>query len=355
VRFDLARRAVAGDPVRVVDGMAVAPTGTLNVVVTTAGTLVSVPAGTEGAPLRTLAFVDRQGRDTPLPAPARPYDSVRLSPDGTRIAVSIRDQENDIWTWDLARQTLARLTFDADMDICPVWTPDSRRVVFASARTGAYNLYARDVDGAARDVRLTAGANTQVPGSVTPDGTRVIAHEVRPQTKSDLVRFALTPGDGAGPAAAEGLVETPFEEWNGEISPDGRFIAYQSEESGQSEIYVRPSRSDATARWQVSSGGASEPVWTQGGRELIYRDAALRLTAVAVDTTGPVLRPGRPSTLAVTVDSLGVAWRSYDVSSDGQRFLVLRRLAERPRDTSPAGFVVVQHWLEELTRLVPAK
>ena len=355
VRFDLGRRAVMGDPVRVVDGMAVAPTGALNVAVTTAGTLVFVPEGTEGAPLRTLAFVDRQGRETPIPAPARPYDSARLSPDGTRIAVSIHDHENDIWTWDLKRQTLARVTFDADMDISPVWTPDSRRVVFASARTGAYNLYARDVDGAAREVRLTAGANTQVPGSVTPDGTRIIAHEVRPQTKSDLVRFALTPGGGAGFAVAEGLVETSFDEWNGEISPDGRFIAYQSEESGQSEVYVRPSQAGATARWQVSSGGGSEPVWTRGGLELIYRAGAQRLTAVSVETTGPMFRAGRPSTLAVTVEPMGVAWRSYDASLDGQRFLVIKNLVNRPQDASSPSFVIVQHWFEELTRLVRAK
>jgi serine/threonine-protein kinase len=298
-------------------------------------------------------LVDRRGRETPLAAPARPYDSARLSPDGTRIAVSIRDQENDIWTWDLARQTLARLTFDADMDIAPVWTPDSRRVVFASARTGAYNLYARDVDGAAGDVRLTSGANTQVPGSVTPDGTRVIAQEVRPETKSDLVGFALTPAGGAGLAAAEGLVETPFEEWSGEISPDGRFIAYQSEESGQSEIYVRPSQVGATARWQVSSGGGDAPVWTLGGRELLYLDAAGQVMAVA--TTGAAFRPGRPSTLAGRIEPMGLAWRTYDVSSDGQRFLVMKKLPERAQDTSAPGFVVVQHWFEELARLVPAK
>ena len=355
VGFDLARLTVAGDSVRVIDGMAEAPTGALNVAVTAAGTLVFVPAGTDGAALRTLVWVDRQGRETPLPSPARPYDSARLSPDGTRIAVSIRDQDNDIWTWDLSRHTLSRLTFDADMDICPVWAPDGRRVVFASSRTGAYNLYARDVDGAARDVRLTAGANTQVPGSVTPDGAFLIGHEVRPRTASDLVRFALAPVEGAGPAAPEGLVETPFEEWNGEISPDGRFIAYQSEESGQSEVYVRPSDGAANARWQVSSGGGAEPVWTRAGRELIYRGAAQRLTAVPTETSGPAFRSGRPSTLGITVESIGVAWRSYDVSADGQRFLVMKTLAERQPDTSSAGFVIVQNWFEELKRLVPAK
>ena len=96
-------------------------------------------------------------------------------------------------------------------------------------------------------------------------------------------------------------------------------------------------------------------MWTRGGRELIYRDAAQRLTAVPVETSGPVFRPGRPTTLDVTVESIGVAWRSYDVSSDGQRFLVMKTLAERQQNTSSAGFVVVQNWFEELQRLVPAK
>ena len=95
-----------------------------------------VPGGTAAVQQRSLAWVDRQGHETPIAAPPRPYESARLSPDGTRVAVDIRDQDNDIWTWDLARQTLTRLTFDADIDLVPVWTPDSRRVVFASARTG---------------------------------------------------------------------------------------------------------------------------------------------------------------------------------------------------------------------------
>jgi len=107
---------------------------------------------------------------------------------------------------DVLRQTLTRLTFDADVDLSPVWTPDGRRIVFASTRSGVYNLYAREVDGAASDMRLTSGANTQLPDSVTPDGAFVIGHEVRPQTRSDLVRFPLDPGRHAGAPAAEGLV-----------------------------------------------------------------------------------------------------------------------------------------------------
>ena len=358
VRFDLSRRAVVGDPVRVIDDVALSPTSALNAVVTTAGTLVVLPGGAGATILRSPVWVDRQGHETPTGAPARPYESARLSPDGTRVAVSIRDQENDIWMWDLARKTLTRLTFDADVDLDPIWTPDGRRVVFASARTGVYNVYARDVDGSAPDVRLTTAANTQLPTSVTPDGAFVIAQEIRPHTKSDLVRVALAPGRGAGPAEAEGLVETPFEEWSGAISPDGRFIAYVSDESGPgapSEIYVRPYPMASNARWQVSPGGGMDPVWTRGGRELLYRDDTGRLMAVPVETTGPTFRTGTPAPLAVHVDPVYVAWRAWDVSPDGQRFLVLKKLPDNPQAASPMSFVVVQNWLKDLERLVPAK
>ena len=355
VRFDLSRRAVVGDPVRVIDGMAGAPTGALNVAASQAGMLVYVPSGSDAVTLRSLVWVDRQGHETPIPAPPRPYQSARLSPDGTRVAVNIRDQENDIWVWDLSRQTLTRLTFDADIDLSPVWTPDGRRIVFASTRTGVYNLYAREVDGSSSDVRLTTGANTQLPDSVTADGAFVIGHEVRPRTKSDLVRFPLDPGRGAKAMAAEGLVETPFEEWNGEVSPDGRFLAYQSEESGQTQVYVRPYPRGANARWQVSSSGGMAPVWTRKGHELIYLDGAGRLTAVAVDTTASTVQTAMPVTLVTTAYAAPGPWRAYDVSADGQRFLVMKEGAGRPQDASPPGFVVVQNWFEELKRLVPSK
>jgi serine/threonine-protein kinase len=355
VRFDLPRRVVVGDPVRVIDGVAVTPTSALNVAVTRAGTMIYAPGGAGASTPRSLLWVDRHGRETPIAAPPRPYESARLSPDGTRVAVGVRDQENDIWTWDLARRTLTRLTFDADVDISPVWSADGHRVVYASPRAGVYNLYARAVDGSASDERLTSGANTQIPDSVTPDGAYIIGHEVRPQTKSDLARIALDPARGAPAAAAEGLIETPFEEWNGEVSPDGRFLAYQSDESGQNEVYVRPYPHVASARWQVSSGGGTEPVWTRGGRELIYLDIARHLTAQSVDTRGPTFHTGPPTTLVTSAYAAPGPWRSYDVSPDGERFLVMKDGAGKPQDLLATGFVVVQNWFEELRRLVPTK
>jgi serine/threonine-protein kinase len=354
VRFDVGRRTVVGEPVRMLDGVASTPTSAMNIAVSRTGTLVFVPGGASSPARRTLAWMDRRGQQTPIQAPVRPYESVRLSPDGTRVALSIRDQENDIWTWDLARQTLSRVTFDPDIDLDPVWSPDGRRLIYASTRTGVYNLYARDVDGGTADTRLTTSANTQLPDAVTPDGLAIVSHEVRPQTGSDLVRASLAPG-ATGAQGATDLVSTPFEEWNAEVSPDGRWLAYQSDESGRDEVYVRPMATGTTPRWQVSAGGGVQPVWTRGGRELIFLDAERRLTSIAVDAASDGFRGGPPATISAARVATPMPWRAYDVTADGQRFLVLDENRASLADAPAPAFVVVQHWFEELRHLVPAK
>jgi len=301
---------------------------------------------------RSLVWFDRQGRETPIPAPPRAYDSARLAPDETRVAVGIRDREQDIWIWDLARQTLTRLTSDPSGDLAPVWTPDGKRVVFASTRTGVYNLYAQAADGTGRVIRLSDGGNTQAPDAMTPDGAFVVGREVRPTTKADIVRFAM--GTDGGPGSPDALVDTRFDEWNADVSPDGRFIAYQSNESGRLEVYVQPYPRLADGRWQVSLNGGSQPQWTLGGRELIYVEDGGRFLSVTFETDGTTVKVGRPVTLfttryAVQGDS---PFRSYDVSRDGQRFLMITDAAEGA--SSPA-LVVVQNWTEELTRLLSAR
>ena len=148
---------------------------------------------------------------------------------------------------------------------------------------------------------------------------------------------------------------TPFHEWNAEVSPDGRFLAYQSGESGESEVYVRPYPVVASARWQVSSGGGEQPAWARGGRELIYVDREQRLTSVLVDP-GSTFRAGSAERLSVRVDgSRSSPWRQYDVTGDGKRFLVLRDGTDSVKNAVSSGFVVVLNWTEELKRLVPTK
>ena len=352
VRFDPVRLDVQSDPVPVVEQVTTKTNGTADFSVSRTGTLVYV-AGVEGqAARRTLVWVDRKGQEEPIKAPPRAYVVARLSPDGTRLALDIRDQDSDIWTWDFARQMLTRLTFDPAVDVQPVWTPDSRRIIFASQRDGLANLFWHAADGSGADERLTTSARGQYPNSVTPDGTHVLSHEVSAKTSNDVVQIAL---DAASPQRpSEPLVQTAFTELDAQVSPDGRYLAYQSNESGRPEIYVRPYPKVSDGRWQVSHAGGTRPAWARNGRELFYIDAATLLTSVPVQMAGPTFTAGNPSQVLGTKYATPVNVRNYDVAADGQRFVMIKEIPGDDK-TPPARIVVVQHWLEELKTRVPQK
>ena len=161
-----------GDPVTVVERVMMKPTGAANYAVSRAGTLVYMLGAevTQTTP-RSLVWVDRKGHEEPIKAPLRAYGTPRLSPDGTRVAAEVYDQNTDIWIWDFARETLRRLTFDPGGDGMSVWTPDGRRIIFESARAGVPNLYRQAADGTGTVDRLTTSANPQWPTAITPDGT----------------------------------------------------------------------------------------------------------------------------------------------------------------------------------------
>jgi serine/threonine-protein kinase len=290
VAFDLDRLTVSGRPVPVVQGVqrsAASPANsgdTANYGVTDSGTLVYLASGAVAggggqiATMRTLAWVNRDGREEPLAAPPRPYSYPRVSPDGTQVAVDVRDAESDIWVWSLARATLTRLTFDPLLDRFPVWSPDGRRLAFSSQRDGSRgNLFWQMADGTGQAERVAKGGNnSQVfPTSFSPDGTRLIAHGDPNGTQVDDIGI-VSLGAGADSEVAP-LLATMFGEANAEVSPDGRWLAYDSDESGKLEVYVRPFPTVDAGRWQVSTGGGAQPVWARSGRELFYRsgDAVL--------------------------------------------------------------------------------
>jgi len=337
-RFDLQQQRLVGEPVPIDEKPLLQSAGAVNAALSDRGTLVYVPASIADMSVRSLAWVDRQGRETNINAPPGRYASVRLSPDGTRVALELRDPQPDIWVRDLQRGTQTRLTFTGAM--APVWVPDGRRIVFTSAEA-LPNLFVRSADGTGLDARVTTSANIQVPISITPDAASIVSVERRPQTGSDLVRVALS---GSGPSRS--LLETGFTEQNGEVSPDGRFLAYESNESGMFEIHVRPYPDVENGRWQVSKGGGTRPTWTRSGRELVYLDASDHLTIVPVDGSASAFHAGVPSTLPAKAYTPLVAWRHYDVSTDGQRFLVLSEEASDARSAPTQSFVVVEHWLD---------
>ena len=354
IRFDLRRGAVVGDPMPLAEQVAIVDEAQAFLSLTESGTLVYLQSAATDTAKSTLVWVDRDGHEEPIAAPPRAYVGPRISPDGASIAVEIRDQENDIWRWDVPRQALTRLTFDPAIDRDPVWTPDGRQVIFASSRTGAFDLYARAADGTGSDVRLTANLNSQYAAQVTPDGMFIIGSEVRLHTAFDIVRFALngSPGAGAAVTRSDLLIETPADDRNAELSPNGRYLAYQSNESGQSEIYVRPYPQIGSGRWQVSTSSGKGPAWARDGREIFYMDRTNHLMTVPVDTAGPTFSAGASVAVLQTPYAAPFAWRMFDVAADGTRFLMIKRQFSQ---TAARTIVVVQNWVEELKRILPPK
>src|SRR5262245_9805706 len=208
---------------------------------------------------------------------------------------------------------LRRLTFDPSPDQFPVWTPDGQRIVFASLRTGAFNLFAQAADGTGTVERLTTSANTQSPAFVAPDGTAIIGAEISPKTAAEIVRFQLNGSAGSVLSVLEPLVRTPAIEYLPELSPDGRYIAYQSDESARDEIYVRTFPHVNDGVWQVSTAGGTSPTWARTGRELFYLGADGALMAVPVQTSGGTFAVGNPAKLLDTAYATpGRYARSYD-------------------------------------------
>jgi serine/threonine-protein kinase len=372
VRFDPAKLEVVSDPVPVVESVTTLEDGAAEFSISRTGALVYVPGGATGV-TRSLVWVTRQGHENPIAAaPPRAYAHPRLSPDGTRVAVDIADQQNDIWIWDLTRQTLARLTDAPALDQYPVWTPDSRRIIFGSARAGATNLFWQAADNTGTVERLTTSPNTQVPTSISPDGTRLIVRETVPKTGFDLRVLAIDPSaplgvsratppgtgrsataPGASPRQTEPLVQTTFVEDNGELSPDGRWLAYQSGESGRPQISVRPFPNVDSGHWTISTTGGTKPLWARSVKELYYLALDGVMMAVPIQGT-PAFSAGNPTKLFDTRYYAAGNARTYDVSRDGQKFLMIKDAGGDPAST-PTGIVVVLNWTEELKARVPTK
>jgi eukaryotic-like serine/threonine-protein kinase len=304
-----------------------------------------------GGVRRTLVWVDRQGRETPIPAPPRAYTFPRLSPDGMRIAVFVADQELDIWVWDLARMALTRDTSGPDPDVSPVWTPDGHRLIFSSDRAGPRNLFWQAADGTGTAERLTESPNRQSASGVSPDGTRLIFTQTDSKTGDDVMQLEL---NGSRPVTP--LVQSSFAERNGVVSPDGRWLAYEANDSGREEVFVRPFPDVNSGRWPVSTAGGIRPLWAPSGQELIYVAPTGALMSVRLER-GPSWAASTPTLLVKEGYSTvpgGAYGRTYDISPDGQRFLMIKD-GGTDQTAAPPQLIVVQHWQEELKRLVAAK
>jgi serine/threonine-protein kinase len=344
VAFDLDRLAVIGPPVGVVEGVLPSTdnTGAAQAAFAEDGSLFYVP-GTGRASERRLVWVDRTGTEQALQLPPRPYRHPRLSPDGQRLALDI-DEGNgsDVWLYDLFRGTLTRLTFDGGMS--PAWTPDGTKVTFESesATAGAANLFWKSADGSGADERLTTGDTDQFLSSWSTDEKTLAFVQAAPATGWDIWTLSLE--NGRKPQA---FLQTPFNESDPAFSPDGRWVAYESDESGRVEVYVQPFPGPGSKEL-VSTDGGTDPAWSRDGRELFYRSGD-RMMAVAT-AIRPTFRASKPEVLFERPYWAAFLLRNYDVSPDGRRFLMIK---ESEQAAAAVHINVVQHWLEELKRLVP--
>jgi serine/threonine-protein kinase len=323
--------------------------GNAELAVSANGTLVYVPRRVSAAS-RQLVWVDRQGREEALDVPPRPYLYPRLAPKGERVALDIADQRRDIWIFDFARKTLDLLTADSSPDRAPTWMPDGRRIVFTSDRPEGSGLFWQEVDAAADPKPLIEPGTLplQFATAATPDGTRLVLRATA--NGNDLMLFTLS-----GEPRMQPLVTSQFSENNADISPDGHWIAYESNRSNRDDVYVRPFPDREATQVLVSPGGGSEPVWSRTTNELFYRNPAGGIMAVTFrgGATWSASTPIEIVKNAYYTGEQGLDLRTYDVSADGKRFLMIKE----PAEGGPArqAIVVVQNWQEELKRLVPIK
>ena len=297
------------------------------------GVLVYQTGGTTHS---SLLWFDRSRKQVGVLGEPGAFYGLELSPDGRRAAVSVNERNNrDIWIYDLARGIRSRLTFDPAMEMDAIWSPDGSRLIFNSNRKGRLNLYQKAADGSGEEALLFEDENGKVPLSWSADGPSLLYGTglATAQTGTDLLVLPF-----AGERRPIPLVQSPFNESQGRLSPDGKWVAYRSDESGRYEIYVA-SYPALSAKRQISTGGGNWPRWRQDGREIFYFEIDGTLMAAAVNGSGAAVEVGAVKTLFET--RVVVTPYPYDVTADGQRFLI----NTRPGDGATEPITVVVNWL----------
>ncbi len=344
VPFDPQGGRIAGEPTKVLEDVHFdARTGAAFYDISADGTLVYAPREeeVEDEVNGRLLSIPREGTAELLNPVSRAYQVPRLSPSGKDLLMILTEGgATDVWSMDLSRATLNRITIDGQNGVA-VWHPDGNHVAFTTRREGAFNLFSKSIDSSEPERRLTESPNTQFPTSWSPDGRRLAFVEYDPETQFDVWIWSERT------RRSEPFLKSPFHESAAVFSPDGRFLAYVSNETGEDEVYVRPS-DGSSGKWAVSTGGGREPVWSREGSELFYRDAEWMMGVTIRTENG--FEAGEPQALfEAPFDEAGVPYANYDVSKDGNRFIMVR--TDEGREAKRV--IVVIHWTTELLKKVP--
>jgi hypothetical protein len=353
VRFDLAKMKVIGQPLPVVENVMQAFSNN-DVINTTAGqfaisdtgSLIYVAGGLVPDRQNSLVWVDQMGVEQPVTDLRFPFFAPRLSPDGQRIAYGSQAREHQIYVYDLVRGTNSRLTTEGGA-VYPIWSPDGKRLLFAWQKSLVPNLFWQPYDGSGPMERLTTSELDQNPGSWSSDGKTVALVETFPDVRKDIAVLDMRTG------RMTPFLNSQFNEQYPDFSPDGRWIAYTSDESSRNEVYVRAFPGPGMKQ-QVSSEGGIMPLWSRSGKQLFFRSADFtKIMVVDVQIDG-VFASSKPRLLFEKPGyTSGDPIRSYDLSLDGQRFLMVR--GEQRKPAPATEMIFVQNWFEELKRLVPAE
>jgi serine/threonine-protein kinase len=306
-----------------------------------AGTLACVTGGAARYEQR-LVWIDSSGTIEPLPLPARDYESVSISPDGTRALVQIREGTMGLWMYDVARHTLTPIATGNQSSQAGLWSPDGRAIIYRGTRHGERNLYWRAADGTGDEQRLTAGDGSETPTAVTPDG-RIVVYNIQGRRAGGRQILSIRL-DAPRPATPLVVVSDDGGS-NGQLSPDGRWLAYEMiESSGAVEIYMQPFPGPGP-RTRVSAAGGLSPLWSRDGHRLFY-DVGDELVAVTVEAS-PALSIGAPHTVMRGRFRAGPnAKTPFDVSRDGRFLRIQQAKPDRPLDRID----IVLNWLAEVTR-----
>jgi len=341
VEFDLDEQVTHGEPFApsTIDVAITADNGAAEFALSDTGTLLFLAPGTPTtAGLGRLAWVDRHGKEEDLTLKTDYYQTPRISPDGTRVALEIKvpGGNRDIWTLDLGRANFTRLTTDLAEDITPLWSEDSQQVFFGSFRGGNFDVYSQPADRSSDATAVTAAPGFQLPLARTPNGDRLVVYD-------DLTELSIF---DLAASRLEPLLHAELEFGTADVSPDGHWIAYESMEStGQFEVFLQSFPDTSAQREKVSIDGGRYPRWGPDSAELYYVTPAGDVMVIAVETA-PSLRLGTPTKLfELEAPPKYRSARPYDLSPDG-RFLVVKPVAAAADDRTEVG--VVLDWLGEL-------
>jgi len=349
VPFDLGRLEVSGSPAPVVQNVFWNQTeGAAQFSYSRTGVLTYLRGGPEVARY-PIVWVDRKGGTTKLLDEPGAYANPRLSPDGKRLALTVlKDGNFDIWVHDLERGVPTRLTFDDASDSEQVWSPDGRYIAFSSGRSKTDNIYRKRADGSGDEERLTTSDDPHWANAWAPDGQSLAVSQLRGNGNFDVMTLTLADKQ------LTPLLTSSFRESDPAISPDGHWVAYASNEAGRAEIYVRPYPS-GSGRWQVSDNGGAYPRWSGSGRELFYRvDGGLMVASIEAD--GESIRTGKPARLFTGpfrgglggLAISGNTFADYDVSADGQRFVMFP--STEVESTNRGVVTFVTRWFDDLAK-----